>query len=82
MRKPDDNLDPHDMVASYKEAKRIEIECMNDVRITNYERQRAFNDPQGVSTGAVADTKFCLCRRALSGLMIQCVLCRDCYHGQ
>ena len=72
---------PRLQVKSYHKAKLDEIECMNDVRITNYERQRAFNDPQGVASGSVADTKFCLCRRVISGTMLQCVLCNDCYHG-
>jgi histone demethylase JARID1 len=45
--------------------------AMRDLRLENLKKR--VND-----TG---EAKYCICRRGVSGLMLQCELCKDWFHG-
>uniref|UniRef100_T1IT35 [histone H3]-trimethyl-L-lysine(4) demethylase n=1 Tax=Strigamia maritima TaxID=126957 RepID=T1IT35_STRMM len=63
--------DPAAIVASFKKSEHQEIESMRDLRITNLQKRAE-------DTG---DCKYCLCRKSLSGFMLQCELCKDWFHA-
>ena len=65
--------DPTLMVESFKKAELVEMESMRAMRAKNMEKHRQDDS---------ADVRFCLCRKGASGLMIQCELCKDWFHGR
>ena len=48
------------------------MELMRELRIENVKKRVS-------DTG---EAKFCICRRPVSGFMLQCELCKDCFHGK
>ena len=60
------------MVESFQKSVLVEVEAMRAMRDKNMEKHRQEDD---------SDVKYCSCRKAASGLMIQCELCKDWFHG-
>lgn len=60
------------MVESFKQSEIAEVDAMRTMRDRNMEKHRQEDG---------ADVRFCLCRKSASGLMIQCELCKDWFHG-
>ncbi|KAK3610530.1 hypothetical protein CHS0354_008964 [Potamilus streckersoni] len=67
----EEQRDPAQIVAQFKQLEQKEIESMLDLRIRNLEKIRS-------DTG---DIKYCMCRKGASGFMLQCELCKDWFHG-
>ncbi|XP_019634092.1 PREDICTED: lysine-specific demethylase 5C-like isoform X3 [Branchiostoma belcheri] len=65
--------DPATIVAQFKESERKEVEAMRELRARNLQKQREVCE-EG------AEHKFCLCRKGVSGYMLQCELCKDLFH--
>lgn len=64
------NVDPAEVVAAFKRAEKHELESMIQLREEN-ELKKRINAP---------DAKYCVCRRAASGLMMECNLCKEWFH--
>ena len=65
-------------VASFKESEHIELEAMRRLRALN----RAKPHPGAFGTSLPpSDVRYCVCRRAPSGAMLQCHLCYDWFHS-
>jgi histone demethylase JARID1 len=45
--------------------------AMSELRVENLKKRA--ND--------AGDMKYCICRRGISGFMLQCELCKDWFHG-
>lgn len=58
-------------VASFKEAEKRELETMMQLRAKNI-RKRMEDNPEA---------KYCICNKAMNNSMVQCELCKDCFHG-
>ncbi|KAK3776769.1 hypothetical protein RRG08_058519 [Elysia crispata] len=56
-------------VATFKMGEVKEVELMRDLRTRNMEKRQD------------SDAKFCVCRKPVSGFMLQCELCKDWFHG-
>ncbi|GFN77384.1 lysine-specific demethylase 5a [Plakobranchus ocellatus] len=56
-------------VAAFKMGEVREVELMRDLRTRNMEKRQD------------SDAKFCVCRKAVSGFMLQCELCKDWFHS-
>uniref|UniRef100_A0A8C4QEE2 [histone H3]-trimethyl-L-lysine(4) demethylase n=1 Tax=Eptatretus burgeri TaxID=7764 RepID=A0A8C4QEE2_EPTBU len=75
---PADLADPASIVASFKESEHIELEAMRRLRALN----RAKPHPGAFGTSLPpSDIRYCVCRRAPSGAMLQCHLCYDWFHS-
>ncbi|XP_078594728.1 lysine-specific demethylase 5A-like isoform X17 [Branchiostoma floridae x Branchiostoma japonicum] len=61
------------IVAQFKESERKEVEAMRELRARDLQKQREVCE-EG------AEHKFCLCRKGVSGYMLQCELCKDLFH--
>ena len=57
-------------VAAYKSGEQLEVEVMRELRVENIEKQQ--NE---------SEAKYCVCRRAMAGTMLQCALCKDWFHS-
>lgn len=66
------NLDPASVVSAFKEAEEHEMESIRTLRSRNL---RKFSKEGGELE------VYCVCRTGLSGLMMQCELCKDWYHS-
>lgn len=53
-------------------AEKHEMQSMMQLREENDLKKRT----------ATNDTKFCICRRSSSGIMVECALCKEWYHGK
>lgn len=60
-------------MASYKNAEIEELDAINTLRDKNRRKQQLEED--GVEQG-----KYCVCRKPVSGFMLQCELCKDWFH--
>ncbi|XP_069693074.1 lysine-specific demethylase 5A-like isoform X2 [Periplaneta americana] len=69
--KLDGEVDPAAVVAAFKGAEEREMIAMRDLRLENLKKRA--ND-----TG---EAKYCVCRRGVSGFMLQCELCKDWFHA-
>lgn len=56
-------------VAAFKMGEVKEVELMRDLRTRNMEKRQD------------SDAKFCVCRKPVSGFMLQCELCKDWFHS-
>nr|XP_054751747.1 lysine-specific demethylase 5A-like isoform X1 [Lytechinus pictus] len=65
--------DPVTFMASYKNAEVEELDAINTLRDKNRRKQQLEED--GVEQG-----KYCVCRKPVSGFMLQCELCKDWFH--
>ncbi|XP_030827948.1 lysine-specific demethylase 5A isoform X2 [Strongylocentrotus purpuratus] len=65
--------DPATFMASYKNAEIEELDAINTLRDKNRRKQQLEED--GVEQG-----KYCVCRKPVSGFMLQCELCKDWFH--
>lgn len=63
------------IVATFREAEHREIQAMRDLRSANIEKQ------QLEEASGEQQQKYCVCRKAPSGFMLQCELCKDWFHG-
>ncbi|GAB6028037.1 Lysine-specific demethylase 5B [Chamberlinius hualienensis] len=63
--------DPAAIVAAFKTAEKQEMEAMNKWRIHNIQKR---TDDNG-------EARYCVCRKAFSGVMLQCELCKDYFHS-
>lgn len=66
--KLDDSNDSANVVAAFKLAEQREMEAMRQLRERNLLKME------------IEDSKYCVCRRARSGMMLQCELCKDWFH--
>ncbi|GFR98729.1 lysine-specific demethylase 5A [Elysia marginata] len=57
-------------VAAFKMGEVKEVELMRDLRTRNMEKRQD------------SDAKFCVCRKPVSGFMLQCELCKDWFHSE
>ncbi|XP_075219892.1 lysine-specific demethylase 5A-like isoform X2 [Lycorma delicatula] len=64
-------VDPPEVVAAFKRAEQNEKEIMTNLRLKNVHK-RINNTPE---------TRYCICKRAAFGFMLECVLCRDWFHS-
>ncbi|KAF8765195.1 Lysine-specific demethylase 5C like protein [Argiope bruennichi] len=64
--------DPATIVAHFREAERRELEAMILLRAKN-ERKRSEDRPE---------SRYCICHKPYSSGMVQCELCKDCFHVQ
>jgi hypothetical protein len=55
----------------FQGAEEQEMVAMRELRVENLKKRA--ND-----TG---DVRYCICRRGISGFMLQCELCKDWFHG-
>ncbi|XP_054718406.1 lysine-specific demethylase 5A-like [Uloborus diversus] len=62
--------DPATIVANFKEAERLEIEAMMQLRAKNI-RARLEDS---------VDSRYCICHKPLTNNMLQCELCKDWFH--
>ncbi|KAK6176380.1 hypothetical protein SNE40_014678 [Patella caerulea] len=69
--KIEETRDPAAIVASFKAAENHEYELMKELRHRNCEKILSQS----------SDAKFCVCRKGASGMMLQCELCKDWFHG-
>ncbi|KDR13965.1 hypothetical protein L798_11923, partial [Zootermopsis nevadensis] len=69
--KLDGDVDPAAVVAAFKGAEEQEMVAMRALRLENLKKR--VND-----TG---EAKYCVCRRGVSGFMLQCELCKDWFHA-
>ncbi|KAG7252973.1 hypothetical protein CRUP_013487, partial [Coryphaenoides rupestris] len=65
--------DPAAVVARFKARERVEADAMHALRAANLAKTSLAE--------RVEDVKFCLCRKAAAGAMLQCELCKDWFHG-
>ncbi|GFS49370.1 hypothetical protein NPIL_411092 [Nephila pilipes] len=70
--KIEETKDPAAIVAHFKEAERKELEAMILLRAKN---ERKKNEDR-------AESRFCICHKPYSSGMVQCELCKDCFHIQ
>lgn len=70
--KVDETRDPAAIVAGFKADEIKELEVIIELRALNMAKNREEN----------SDHKFCMCRKGPSGLMLQCELCKDWFHGE
>eukprot|EP00106_Octopus_bimaculoides_P001838 XP_014769280.1 PREDICTED: lysine-specific demethylase 5A-like [Octopus bimaculoides] len=68
----EEQRDPASIVAAFKLAEQREIEAMKELRSINLEK---------IHNSDGGDIKYCICRKSASGLMLQCELCKDWFHG-
>uniref|UniRef100_A0A1W7RA81 [histone H3]-trimethyl-L-lysine(4) demethylase n=1 Tax=Hadrurus spadix TaxID=141984 RepID=A0A1W7RA81_9SCOR len=61
---------PAAIVAGFKQAEKLEIEAMHQLRIKNL-RKRAEDG---------GEARYCICHKALTSNMLQCELCKDWFH--
>lgn len=66
-----DNLDPAAVVALFKDAEEKEMKSIKTLRSINSSKSLDVND---------GDT-FCVCLKSVSGVMMQCELCKDWFHS-
>lgn len=66
--KLDDSNDSANVVAAFKLAEQREMEAMKQLRERNLLKVE------------IEDSKYCVCRRPKSGIMLQCELCKDWFH--
>lgn len=64
--------DPAVIVAAFKMAEQREIESMRQLRIRNLQKR---------AEDSGEDAKYCVCRKGLLGMMLQCELCKDWFHA-
>lgn len=69
--KMEEHRDPAAIVAAFKNAEQKEYEAMKELRMINLSK---LNQTQ-------YEVKYCICRKAASGFMLQCELCKDWFHG-
>ncbi|PNF26510.1 Lysine-specific demethylase 5A [Cryptotermes secundus] len=69
--KLDGDVDPAAVVAAFKGAEEQEMVAMRDLRLENLKKRVS-------DTG---EAKYCICRRGVSGVMLQCELCKDWFHA-
>ncbi|XP_071492108.1 lysine-specific demethylase 5A-like [Diadema antillarum] len=65
--------DPEVLVASYKNAEAEELDAVHTLRDKNRRKQQL--EEEGMEQG-----KYCVCRKPVSGFMLQCELCKDWFH--
>ncbi|GBN11260.1 Lysine-specific demethylase 5C, partial [Araneus ventricosus] len=70
--KMEETKDPATIVAHFREAERRELEAMMLLRAKN-ERKRSEDRPE---------SRYCVCHKPYSSGMVQCELCKDCFHVQ
>lgn len=68
-------LDPVQVVENMKSMEKLEIDLIKRVRLNNNRK----GDASARNDGNV--TTYCLCQKASSGLMLQCEICHDWFHG-
>ena len=76
--RPTGNRSVADERAMIKERETEEMEAVRRVRNVNVERQRKVEERLGEDPHAI----YCVCRRGVSGFMVQCELCCDWFHGR
>ncbi|XP_006815984.1 LOW QUALITY PROTEIN: lysine-specific demethylase 5A [Saccoglossus kowalevskii] len=72
--KVEDSRDPAAIVASFKESERCEIDAMRMLRDKNLHKQQLEENEE-------EQGKYCICRKNVSGYMLQCELCKDWFHN-
>ncbi|GFG38653.1 hypothetical protein Cfor_01675 [Coptotermes formosanus] len=65
------DVDPASVVAAFKVTEEQEMVAMRELRLENLKKRVS-------DTG---DAKYCVCRRGVSGFMLQCELCKDWFHA-
>lgn len=69
----DDHRDTASVVAVFKEMERKEVDAMRSLRAANLAKMAMVD--------RIEEVRFCVCRKAASGFMLQCELCKDWFHG-
>ncbi|XP_052059486.1 lysine-specific demethylase 5A-like isoform X1 [Mytilus californianus] len=69
--KVEEQRDPAAIVAAFKNAEYKEYEAMRELRQINL----------GKLNQSQYEVKYCICRKAAAGFMLQCELCKDWFHG-
>lgn len=69
----DEHRDTASVVAVFKEMERKEVDAMRSLRAANLAKMAMVD--------RIEEVRFCVCRKAASGFMLQCELCKDWFHG-
>ncbi|XP_040201197.1 lysine-specific demethylase 5A isoform X3 [Rana temporaria] len=69
----DEHRDTASVVAVFKEMERKEVDSMRSIRAANLAKMAMVD--------RIEEVRFCVCRKAASGFMLQCELCKDWFHG-
>lgn len=69
----DEERSPSAVVAAFKAQEQQEAESMHSLRAANLAKMSMAE--------RVDEVRFCLCRKTAAGLMLQCELCKDWFHG-
>ncbi|KAM5170598.1 lysine-specific demethylase 5A isoform 2-T2 [Mantella aurantiaca] len=69
----DEHRDTASVVAVFKEMERKEVDAMRSLRAANLAKITMVD--------RIEEVRFCVCRKAASGFMLQCELCKDWFHG-
>ncbi|XP_018431943.1 PREDICTED: lysine-specific demethylase 5A [Nanorana parkeri] len=69
----DEHRDTASVVAVFKEMECKEVNSMRSIRAANLAKMAMVD--------RIEEVRFCVCRKAASGFMLQCELCKDWFHG-
>ncbi|XP_047659762.1 lysine-specific demethylase 5A isoform X1 [Tachysurus fulvidraco] len=69
----DEERSPSAVVAAFKAKEQQEAEAMHSLRAANLAKMSMAE--------RIDEVRFCLCRKTASGVMLQCELCKDWFHG-
>uniref|UniRef100_A0A8C5PBT0 Lysine-specific demethylase 5A n=1 Tax=Leptobrachium leishanense TaxID=445787 RepID=A0A8C5PBT0_9ANUR len=61
------------VVAIFKDLEQKEVDCMRSLRTSNLVKMTMVD--------RIEEVRFCVCRKAASGFMLQCELCKDWFHS-
>ncbi|KAG7320299.1 hypothetical protein KOW79_016152 [Hemibagrus wyckioides] len=69
----DEERSPSAVVAAFKAQEQQEAEAMHSLRAANLAKMSMAE--------RIDEVRFCLCRKTAAGVMLQCELCKDWFHG-
>ncbi|KAF4079642.1 hypothetical protein AMELA_G00180340 [Ameiurus melas] len=69
----DEERSPSAVVAAFKAQEQQEAEAMHSLRAANLAKMSMAE--------RIDEVRFCLCRKTAGGVMLQCELCKDWFHG-
>lgn len=69
----DEERSPSAVVAAFKAQEQHEAEAMHSLRAANLAKMSMAE--------RIDEVRFCLCRKTAAGVMLQCELCKDWFHG-
>lgn len=74
-------LDPVQVVENINSMEKLELDMMEELRLENNKKSGTSPDQNDSGANGSDCTTYCICHKASSGLMLQCELCHDWFHG-